>query len=422
MRRAGRLGYLAARSSPAFWALPCLLGLELGVVMLMATDWTAEWRWAVDWAGAGVFLAGPLTAGLAAWQAQMISRTTGEAVMPLRAQARVFAFQAGGVLVWATAAHALLVCVVVATAYGEGAVGFPVLTPVLQHVLFLAACLAVGFLAGQLSESRLLAPAVVVVLVFLVIQASNGALPTLWVEVAGATSPLAGLDYRPGVVLAQVGACLALVAIAASVARGVVRPVVRWAPLGTAALTLVVAAGWLSATEANRFTVAADLSAARECIGRAPRVCLLADSSSVGPAVQEALADLHAAAGPVAILPTTYVQVVSGRAPDGARAFVLNAGAVADGRASRESLVTFVAWNQDCLLTDDAPPSRAVELVSDLATVLLARAEPGRPDPDRLMRLFARLEPEQQDAWVADALAASDRCAFEEIPDWLDRT
>ena len=52
--------------------------------------------------------------------------------------------------------------------------------------------------------------------------------------------------------------------------------------------------------------------------------------------------------------------------------------------------------------------------------MLLSRAEPGRPDPDRLMRLFDQLPPAEQDGWIAGATAASDRCAFDEIPDWLD--
>ena len=148
---------------------------------------------------------------------------------------------------------------------------------------------------------------------------------------------------------------------------------------------------------------------------------MVADNASAGRVVQQVFADLQAAAGPVASFPSTYVQVLSGTAPEGSRAFVLDPGAVAEGRAVPEQLVTFVVWNHDCLLSDHAPPGRAIELLSDLSVVLLGRADPTRPDPDRLMRLFDRLDGEEQDAWVAAALAASDRCAFDEIPDWLDR-
>ncbi len=414
-----RTAYLAARSSPALLALPALLGLELGVVLLQGDGWTAEWRWAVDWAGAGIFLAGPFAAGLATWQSQLAVRTTSEAVQPLRRPLRVCAFHAGGVWVWAALAHALVVALVVAMAYRSGASGVPDLGPVLLHWLFLAACVSVGYLAGQLVETRLMAPVVALTLLFAIIEASNGALPMMWVEVAGATAPLTGLAYRPEIVVAQSAACVALLTLAATISRGVARPKVQWAPFALGVAVLVVAAGWLSSTEASRFQVEAT-AVTRECVGSSPRVCMIDDSADLGPAVQRALADLHAAAGPRATLPTTYTQVVTGPAPSGARAFVLNPGAIVGGEALPEVLVNYVVWNHDCLTGDHAPPSRAVELMSDLSVVLLSRADPSRPDPDRLMRLFDRLTPVEQDTWIAEATAASDRCAFDEISDWLD--
>lgn len=421
MRSLACVCFLAVRSSPALLALPCLLGLELGVVLLQGTDWTAEWRWAIDWAGAGVFLAAPFAAGLAAWQSQVTSRSIGEAVQPLRSPGRVFAFNAGGVLVCAAAGHLVVVALVVATVYRAGAGGIPDLAPVLLHWLFLAAAVAIGYAAGQVAETRLLAPCLALVVLFCVIEASNGSLPTLWVEVAGATGPLAGLAYRPEVVAAQAVVFVSLLVIAASVSRGVARPLVRWVPAGAGAISLVLAAGWLSATEASRFTQVAAGDVARQCFGQAPEVCVIDESAAAGPAIQQALADLHHAAGSRAELPATYAQVVSGPAPAGARAFVLSPGAVVDGRAVPDVLVTFVVWNHDCLSGDHAPPGRAIELISDLSVVLLSRLEPDRPDPDRLTRLFDRLPPGEQDAWIAAALSASERCAFDEIPDWLDR-
>jgi hypothetical protein len=415
-----RVVVLAVRSSPGLLGLPAFIGLALGVVLLQGTGWTAEWRWAVDWAGAGVFLVGPLAAGMAAYQSQAAGRASGEAAIALRSPVRFFAFHAGGVFCWAALAHALVVLLVLVATWRAGTSGVPDLRPMALHCLFLAAHVGLGFVAGQLTETRLLAPIMTVLLLVVVIEASNGALPTMWVEVAGATMPLAGLAYRVDVVAAQSVAFLAALTLAAAVSRGVVRPRVRWAPFGTAVLALVLAGTWLSATEATRFTQVADQDVRRECHGSGPQVCLLEESASSGPAVQEVLASLHVAAGGPAGLPEVYVQVVSGETPGDARGFTLGPGAVVDGRAVADVLVQYVVWNRDCLRTDHAPPGRAVELLSDLAVVLLSRADPRRADPDRLLRLFDDLDRAEQDAWIASALAASDRCDFAAIPDWLE--
>lgn len=218
---------LAMKASPARYALPLLLGLEVGVVLIEGREWTSEWRWAIDWAGAGVFLAGPLAGGISAWQAQAARRAPGEAAQAVGSRLRIFAFNAGGVFAWAALVHTLVVLLVILYCYRSGLTGWPNPASIVLHGSLLAGCVSIGYIAGQFSVSRLLAPVTTMVLLVVMIQASNGALPTMWVEVAGATAPLAGLRYRPDVTAGQLVLFWGPALVALGVTKGFGRPLVR---------------------------------------------------------------------------------------------------------------------------------------------------------------------------------------------------
>lgn len=411
---------LSLRASPALYAAPILAGLEFGVVLIEG-QWRSEWRWVVDWAGAGVFLAGPMAGGLTAWKAQAVRRAPGEAAQVVGTPLRLFAFTAGGVLGWAALVHAAVVAIMIADGYSSGLTGWPHPEIIVLHWSLLAACVATGYIAGQLTMSRLLAPITSVALLTFMVQASNGALPTLWVEVAGATAPLAGLQYRPEVVVGQLVLFWALVLVAVGATKGNGRSLFRNLTLGVGVFAVIVGAAGLASAEQNRFSVVPTEQLGQRCFGASPKVCVLGDTIDFGPELRQVFAAFEAAAGSDSTLPSTYIQVMGTEGPsDQHRQFVLDPGVIEQGEVRPEGLARYIVWNRKCLLDDRPPPGRAVDLVADLEMVLLDRLADGASRGDsRLLAAFKSKPAADQDAWIAQMLAATNECAYGEMPEWL---
>ena len=410
-------------SSPARYAVPILLALEVGVILIEDQQWTSEWRWAIDWAGAGVFLAGPLAGGLATWQAQAARRSPGEAAQVAGTPFRLFAFNAGGIFAWAALVHTVVIAGVVVACYRAGLTGVPEVAAIVMHWSLIAGCVSVGYTVGQFTSSRLAAPLSTVALVAFMIQASNGALPILWAEVAGATAPLTGLRYRPEVILGQLVLFWALVLVGLGVTKTARRSTYRFVVLGIASAAALSAAVALANAGEGRFVVRPSSALSQSCFGEAPEVCVLEDMKVHGPAIHAILQSVERAAGPSATLPTKYVQVLGSEGPsESARQFMVDAGMIQNNEVSAEMLIRYVAWNRKCLLADEAPPAEAVGLISDLAMVLLDRANQQDPADNRLLTAFNSLPRPVQDQWIADASKASNECAFDAIPEWLTQS
>lgn len=412
--------WMAMRSSAGLPMLPVLVGLEVGVVLVEGQSWHSEWKWALDWAGAGVFLSAPMAGGLAAWHAQHPRCPAGEAAQAVGSRSKLLLMEAGGVLVWAIVAHVLTVAWVVAYCWHAGLSGWPNPWVVTLHISFIASCVAVGSIAGRFSPSRLLPPLVAILMLLFVIESSNGSLPVLWVEVAGATAPLSSLEYRPEIVLTQMCAYWAIVVVAQALTTGVGSRVVRWSCLTIGCLVVAAALARLSAERPERFEALSANKVDSTCVGSRPEVCVAYEMTLRAEEIQGIFADIHDIAGSRAKLPLRYVHVAGyAEGSEADRQFELESYWLKDQTA--ESVLTrYVVWNRACLLADDPPPSRAVDLLADLEMVLLHRLGQLHNE-SRLMDKFDRLPQHVQDQWIADSLAASNQCDFARIPDWIDR-
>lgn len=412
----------ALRSSRALWAIPVLLGLEIGILLGESGAWRSEWRWALDWAGAGVFLAGPVAAGFAAWHAQRLHRSPGEPALALGRRWRIASFAVLPIFAIAALVHVVALGWIATEVFRVGTRGAVDPMAVSLQFLLLLFCVCVGAAIGFAWRGRLVPPAVALGGAFVMVQASVGVLPALWIEMAGATAPLTGLRLRADVAVLQALTWLsglllvwAAVTIRSKVSTGGV--LLR----GVAVMALVVPAAFLAAMPQERFAVVPTSSQALECAGAEPRVCVVAGGGVAAQEVQQVFASIHAAIDDRESLPHEYVQVVGGASPAApGRQFVIQPDTVSNGRVIPERLVRYVVWNRECLMGDAPPTGEGLERVADLEAIITARLSAGdTTNLDRVTRAFLKRPRVDQETWISAALAASDSCDFQSVPEWL---
>ena len=411
-------GLFLLRISPVRFLVPLIIGIEVATLFATDSGWRTEWRWAADWSGAGTILVGPVLAGVAAWRAQSVRRTRGELIAAARAGGRSYAGELIGIGGWAVISHVLVVVVAVGACYAAGLRGVPPLWPVLLQLLNLGFSIGIGYVLGQFSESRLLPPVTSIALLFAVAKSASGPVPPLWFEVAGATAPLAGLDYRPAVWVAQAVAAAALLLLPLSALRFPAAHSYRLV-VGVVAVACVVPSLMLLATtEQSRFTLSRS-TAALACRGTDPVVCLRSENMLGIADIHAVLQALTQAAGPGAGAPTRFVQVTNAdtRAVDG-RSLMINSSTVSAKGVRPDLIAHYFVWNRVCLQRHTPPPVDAQVAGEQLSELLQVRA--GLLDPaslnDTAVTRFLRAPEAEQQAWIDQLMKASDRCAFDAFP------
>lgn len=407
--------------SPVKYLVPVLVGIETAALLNQGMRWRGEWAWTVDWVGGSVFLLGPVVSGIAAWRASASLARLGEAADVVANPRRATVAELVGVIGWAWICHVAGLAVALGISAGSGAAGLPGLLPLLPQLLIIAGFAGLGALLGALVPNPLMAPLTTVVLLVCTTQFASGALPSLWVTVGGATTSLAGLRYDPAVLATQTVFGLALLLLGVSVRRSATGPLQVHRTLAVVPLVAVLATGtWLAGTGSSRIEPD-PRPVALACGGSDPVVCVRPESTAAGAPLEHtfhALAEAAHAAG-VAHTPQRFEQVVAAQPnPKGARAFVLNPGAVVGQDVDAPLVVHYFVFNRACLTSDVAPPAEAMGRLDTVGLLLAVKAhfvDPAQINDLGLKALLA-MAPDAQADLVGRALAASDSCRFADVP------
>ena len=165
------------RRLPIRYALAVLVAADLAFLFSRNAQWRGEWLWTVDWVAGGIYLVGPLAAGLVAWNVRFQDRLLADAgALPGFGRRTTWTVlgSASAAILLAHLATVLLAGVVTLTA--SGGPPPPATWHVVAQFLVLVGYCAVGFLAGTLLRHPLTPPATVAVLFVALILMRQGPL------------------------------------------------------------------------------------------------------------------------------------------------------------------------------------------------------------------------------------------------------
>ena len=193
-------------------SMALLAAVSAMVLSARNLPWRGEWMWTLDWAAGTTILAGPLTAGLAAYESGRWRSATAALILP-SARRRVAAcfLPALAVLASAAVVYVLGTVVVLAVSGRYHPSDRPVPVLWLIGLCELAVCTAMGWLVGSRLPAYVAAPLATAGCYVLVVVASTHSALAFWL-VGGSTGPSTGqvIDARY-----SIGAALSFLGLAA---------------------------------------------------------------------------------------------------------------------------------------------------------------------------------------------------------------
>jgi hypothetical protein len=415
------------RRLPIRYALAVLVAADLAFLFSRNAQWRGEWLWTIDWVAGGIYLVGPLAAGLVAWNVRFQDRLLADAgALPGFGRRTTWTVlgSASAAILLAHLATVLLAGVVTLTA--SGGPPPPATWHVVAQFLVLMGYCAVGFLAGTLLRHPLTPPATVAVLFVALILMRQGPLAGV-VDFGGATASLAGLAPRWSFDVSHSAIGLGLFAMAAGVGfsatswrRGQRVDRTGLSLVGLGAAMSLAGAAFLVTAPGEAFV--AGSSSVRCQSTSTTELCLVADSEYARGDLSDAVDDINSSLTTLGVAPAAaLVQVVPGAPlpPEltlRARPLVVNPGTVGQGRAETLTmLIPYAVIDRRCLAesidTADLDPLEAAS--NYLLWLLTQDAEiAARADVRRLQDLYdsARLE------WLSAVLNAAGSCSLDELP------
>jgi hypothetical protein len=418
--RALKTGLLLVWWSPVKYLAPVFLAIDMACLWSRDGQWRGEWTSTIDWAGASLLILGPTVAGAAAWRIVSSSRGLGEAADVGGAGWRANRVEALSVFVWACVAHLVTVLVAVALTASRAS-GAPNPLPVLPQLALLLGYVGIGAAIANLISNPLVAPLVVVVLIYLVTQFSPGSVGELWVSVGGATTSLAQLHYNPHVLAAQtilgiVVGLLAMTVRRSTLGRVELRPVL----LSISVLPAVAVAYWLGT--GPQHYLFDDTLPDLVCTGHEPTVCTTpASGHAVRPLQvlwsQEAAVLRASGVSPV---PGEFDGVDSATTlPAGHRSFSMNDVATAGGQIDAVNATLYLLVDRGrCLTGSTPPPAVAISRLQVAAAYLLAKAglEPRGQQREPVVQRLVSMPQQRAMPWLRQVFVASAACDFDAVP------
>lgn len=402
--------------------VPALILLSVATaVVLSARDlpWRGEWAWTLDWAAGTTVLAGPLTAGLAAYQTARWRPITTQLLLPTarRRVAACFtpasAALASAILVYVVGT---LVALAISTGYHPTDRFVPYLT--LIGAGQLAACTAIGTLVGTRLRPYVAAPLAVVAGYALNVLASGHSTLAFWL-VGGSTGPDSGkvLDVRY-----TSGAALLFVGVAgAATALGLIQSTTtRLVAQVSGGVSVALMGLGLVLTSAPGSTYdRVDPQPHRVCRGSLVSVCLLAGNTSQLDSWSGLMNQAAARIRTVGLAyPPRYEQPTADTHSLTSGLIFFDPGTINIRPPSHLYVAESLATPADCpAYSSDRPPISALNAREWLAQLIVQRVWPqDQPAGDPRVVAWQKQTPiGDQDRWARATFAGLRACTLSSI-------
>ncbi|MGV9763005.1 hypothetical protein [Micromonospora tulbaghiae] len=381
MRTLVALVAAAARLHVGVWSAAVVVAVQAFNLLDRGMPWRGEWNWAVDWAGSGLIILGPLLAGLAAVDG---GRLRNDSRLPqTRLLSRPFRAVIG---LWATsfvpAAAAYMVSVGVFLYLADSATAVPRTPALLLSLVQVAAMMAYllfGSVVGRLLGAVVGAPTAVIaaIAIYWNLGRSGGGFAPF--DVGSATSSLLGLQFSLEYLLAQASYMALFSAICLTVHAAMES---RFRALtATGAVITVVALG---ALPINVPRLGEHPVAATTCTSGEITVCVYPEHERfLDGLARDVLAVRQAATrvGIADLLPRSYVERVPGEgtrpADDGRGRLEIMPDYFTSGKVPLANVVyaMVLPWHCPQLFGEEPPPPALIDSVARISDALNAIAE-----------------------------------------------